>query len=309
MYLTLMIKYRSDCLRVHGQFSRYTNFPLIFYWKLPCVKVFTSLLKFSLIRILLIIGGIEPNPGPQPNSSNTKRTISCVHNNVCSLLPKVDLIESELSDHDVICLTETHLNNSITDDRLAILGFQKPKRKDRNRFGGGVAIYIKNSLYAKRREDLECQGLELLWVEVHSLSGKFLIGVLYRPPSAKVELLDNLYDSLSKAIDSNLPVFLTGDFNINMLSDTSKTFKHFLQRLNLDNVIDEPTNFTTSTGTCTCIDLCITNNKTLLNNIEVSSPICSTHCVIQFELKKSLSLGLTRIRELYVIITWQTMKQ
>jgi hypothetical protein len=35
--------------------------------------------------------------------------------NVCSLLPKIDLVELELSNNDIILLSETHLNDDIVD--------------------------------------------------------------------------------------------------------------------------------------------------------------------------------------------------
>jgi len=50
---------------------------------------------------------------------------------------------------------------------------------------------------------------------------------------------------------------VTEDFNINMQSQTSRSFPQILQRLNMENVVHEPTHVTTDLGTC--IDLCITD--------------------------------------------------
>lgn len=66
---------------------------------------------------------------------------------------------------------------------------------------------------------------------------------------------------MQQALDANIPVILLGDFKINMLSDQSKNFTHMLQRLNLKNIINNATNFTTKVGTC--IDLILTNNTSL----------------------------------------------
>ena len=44
--------------------------------------------------------------------------------------------------------------------------------------------------------------------------------------------------------------------------------KKILNRLNLENVVFEATNFTPETGTC-CIDLCITNRKKWINSVDV----------------------------------------
>jgi hypothetical protein len=39
-------------------------------------------------------------------------------------------------------------------------------RKDRNCFGGGVLVYISETLKVKRREDLEFENSEMIWVEL-----------------------------------------------------------------------------------------------------------------------------------------------
>ena len=49
-------------------------------------------------------------------------------------------------DHDILCFTETHLDNSITDDVLAVPGYDVIIRKDRtgigNGLGGGIIFHI-----------------------------------------------------------------------------------------------------------------------------------------------------------------------
>ena len=124
---------------------------------------------------------------------------------MCSLLPKLDIITTELSKYDIITISETHLDQTI--------------HKDRNRHGGGVAIYITD---------------QIAFYESKHLS------------------------NIDKALEGKLPVFLVGDFNVNMLSNQSPRFKSVLQKLNLTNLVNCPTNFTTTEGTC--IDLLITND-------------------------------------------------
>jgi hypothetical protein len=62
-----------------------------------------------------------------------------------------------------------------------------------------------------------------------------------------------------------------------MLSNSSNYFKKILNHLNLENVVFEATIFTTGTGTC--IDLCITNRKKIdskiLRKLEYTSVILS----------------------------------
>ncbi|CAG2198875.1 unnamed protein product [Mytilus edulis] len=235
----------------------------------------------SIIQFLLLVAGIEQNPGPDQSN---KKNLKIVHNNVCSLLPKLDLINNELHDYDIICISESHLDKSITDDQIKLNGFHKPIRLDRNRHGGGVTIYIKNSLHFIIRNDISVSNLELLWVEVRNCSNeKFLVGVLYRPPNSNSNLWDLFSESVDKALDCNLPIFLCGDFNCDMMSNSSNSFKKLLNRLNLENVVWESTNFTTQTGTC--IDLCVTNRKNLIKSVTVlTNLICSSHSPVSVEI-------------------------
>ena len=249
-----------------------------------------------LILLLLIIYGIEPNPGP--NCSTSLQNIKIVHNNVCSLPPKVDLIECELGEYDIIAITESHLDNTVSDSSLTLAGFQKPVRLDRTRAGGGIAVYVKNNLYFEEQVDLSNHEIELLWLKISFQQNHFLLGVFYRPPNSRVKLWDYFYDSVSKALDKNLPVILTGDFNIDMLSNTATGRNHLsnlMHRLNMVNLVCEATNFTTTPGTC--IDLVLTNNRNTVKSVEVLSPFCSSHspvtAEINFKINKEYSYKRT----------------
>lgn len=111
---------------------------------------------------------LKKKPGPGSDLPNVKLSyIRIAHNNVCSLCPKVDIFTAEMSNFDVICISETHLDNSIHSDSIVIDGFHPPLRKDRNRQGGGVAIYISSYLSFIERTDLSTPGLEILWAEIN----------------------------------------------------------------------------------------------------------------------------------------------
>lgn len=69
------------------------------------------------------------------------RNVSVIHKNVCCLPANLDMIDSELSHHDIVCITESHIYESVINDNIELPGFQGPFRKDRNRYRGGVALY------------------------------------------------------------------------------------------------------------------------------------------------------------------------
>lgn len=69
-----------------------------------------------------------------------------------------------------------------------------------------------------------------------------------------------------------LPLFLLGDFNFDMLADGNNAFKQMLQNFSLSNVVKQPTNFSSSRGTC--IDLIITNVENI-ESVNVLTPFCA----------------------------------
>ena len=49
---------------------------------------------------------------------------------------------------------------------VSLVNFQKTHRKDRHDSYGGVIVYVKDTIPCKRREDLEIEGLESIWLEL-----------------------------------------------------------------------------------------------------------------------------------------------
>ena len=105
---------------------------------------------------------------------------------------------------------------------------------------------------------MSTESLELVWSEIHNSNKKFLSGVLYRPPSSLISYWDLLCSNIDKALEGKLPIFLVGDYNVNMLSSQSSKLKSMVQKQNLKTLVNCPTNLTTTEGTC--IDLLITND-------------------------------------------------
>ena len=77
-------------------------------------------------------------------------------------------------------------------------GYQTHFRKDNySKGGGGIMVYVRNDINAKRREDLEINNISCIWLEISQDKGKsFLIGNMYRPPNSRVEYNDRFEDFL-----------------------------------------------------------------------------------------------------------------
>ena len=125
---------------------------------IPCYLLFkcpsyinSSFLKIVLLLLLLQAGDIERNPGP----SETPQDLSIAHLNIRSISNKFDYIKDKFLDFDIICFSETHLDNSVSLDSISLDNFNVPYRKDRRNHSGRLLMYFNSSLAHKRRPDLE----------------------------------------------------------------------------------------------------------------------------------------------------------
>ena len=90
-------------------------------------------------------------------------------------------------------------------------------RKDGNRNGGGVAVYVRNKINKIQqisRTALDTDDLETITVEISKPRSKpFIVNCMYWPPNSTVELF-SAYQKLIKKLDSeNIEIILIGDFN------------------------------------------------------------------------------------------------
>ena len=99
---------------------------------------------------------------------------------------------------DIVSVNETHIDDTINDFELGIAGYTL-HRNDRNRHGGGVALYIRNDIKHKVRNDLSMEGIESLCVEISKgiNNEPLLICSMYRPPSASHEYFDKMVEILN----------------------------------------------------------------------------------------------------------------
>lgn len=90
--------------------------------------------------------------------------------------------------YNLIAVTESWLNNAISDAQVAMLSYTVLRVDRRGRIGGGVALYVRDGLVARvlsSSEPLPSTDVpEFLITEVWSPSQpKLLIAIVYRPPS------------------------------------------------------------------------------------------------------------------------------
>ena len=146
-----------------------------------------------------------------------KKGLSFVSINARSLLPKMSEMRYilEQSTASILAVSETWLDANITDEEIGVRGYSV-MRRDRDRHGGGVALYIKDTLAFNLRRDLETEGMESIWAEILLPKSRgILVSSIYRPPSDG-NFLAGLEASLEK-MDVGKEVYVLGDINIDYI--------------------------------------------------------------------------------------------
>ena len=105
------------------------------------------------------------------------------HLNILSLRNKVDehKVHMEGKALDVLALTETWLCDSISKIEVDIPGCVLYCKKRQERNGGGMVMYVCDSLQATVRVDLESPDLEVLWLQLRLMNKNCLVACVYRP--------------------------------------------------------------------------------------------------------------------------------
>ena len=218
-------------------------------------------------------------------SSYVKHTkgMKVCHLNAQSLLSCIDELNIWLkaNPYQIITLSETWLDSTVHDSEIAIPGFQII-RKDRNRHGGGTAIYIEDGIRFTRRDDVEKDDNESIWIEVQQIHQKsFIIGSLYRSQTEGVDYFDNLSEIVDGFINENIEAVLLGDLNCDFLKRNALTdhMTNFMEMHNLVQLVDKPTRITPTSKTL--IDVILTTNRNICVNTNVIHHSFSDHGLIE----------------------------
>ena len=169
-----------------------------------------------------------------------------IHLNVQSLLPKLDLIAAESEAYDVLVFSESWLKLDIKNSSVYLNNFHPHFRTNRSdRPGGGVVIYVRDSIYCKRRNDLEVQGLEAAWVEIRVKSKTLLAGGFYRTPNSNAAYFELISESMNRAYNTNISdIFILSGFNYNLAMVNVNKMTDLIQEYYLTQLISKHTHST-----------------------------------------------------------------
>lgn len=191
----------------------------------------------------------------------------------CESLRKKDFISR--NNFDVICLSETWLNDGISDDIISINNY-KIYRNDRlNRPGGGVAVFVKDNFNVRVISNHLCINIEHLRLEVIINNTRLILAVVYRPPTQPLaDFLNSFEEVMGYSIISSDNIICCGDFNVDFLKPNINScvmFQNILDAMGLYQIMEQPTRISRTASTM--LDLLITNSKEIILHCDVLNDV------------------------------------
>ena len=207
------------------------------------------------------------------------------HLNINSLPGKFDFLHGLISESvDILVVTETKTDASFPSQQFLMQSFGKPYRADRNCFGGGIFIYI--------RENIPCRllvnhslpnNIEAIFVELNFKKRKWLVIGTYRPPSLSQT---HYFSNMQKAIDlyrSSYENFvILGDLNMEV---HESAMEEFCVANEFSSLVRVPTCFKSKNARC--IDLVLTNRASCFQgSTAVDTTLSDFHKMIVTAMKE-----------------------
>ena len=165
-------------------------------------------------------------------STHTKNNIFILNYNIRSFNSNIDefstFIDELMIKPQIIVLSETWFSHSFIGNLNGYTGFDCSRQ---NRIGGGISIFILNSLQTKnvlcsKESSPEIEYLHItLSFNNNQVNNSIEIIGIYRPPEPTlIEPFIHKLDSILNDIDINKNIILAGDFNIcSLRSDSNST--------------------------------------------------------------------------------------
>jgi hypothetical protein len=132
------------------------------------------------------------------------------------------------------CITSENVVSSSSENSIG-------SNKAPNLVGSRIQFVRLKIFIILRRNDLEFNGGQFIWLEVIFPRFKILVCAVYRSPGAVNNFWENLHISIERAFESSPRIIITGDLNVNLLIENDHRLNQIINIFNLTNCIREPT--------------------------------------------------------------------
>ena len=228
--------------------------------------------------------------------------INCVYTNADRLTNKFDELQNIIKHDDIslVAVVETlpkdlqYRQIDPNDIKFVLPGYSIIQ----NNKGRGLCIFIKDGIDYVRQPELELFETSI-FIKIKTTNEYVTLGVVYKSPSSNAEQVQSMINQIKFVSDKhnhpNDKLLFLGDFNFPQIDWVDETTpgsdehpaSKFLSVINecyLTQLIDQDTHYKPGTKP-SLIDLIITNNDDLIDNIDYFAPIGNSHhLVLSFKL-------------------------
>ena len=154
--------------------------------------------------------------------SPTEFGYKCVCLNARSIVNKINELNIMVEDIDphIIGITESWATPDISDAELGKTGYVMFRKDRLGRRGGGVILYIKESIQAyeiQLEKEAECE--EAVWCNIVTGNSTLTVGLVYRSPNISIEENEKMHNAMKEV--SKRDCIIMGDFNHGHIQWTS----------------------------------------------------------------------------------------
>ena len=160
----------------------------------------------------------------------------------------------------VIAINETYLRDNKDGPHCNLENYTFKSNCRKKCKGGGVGIFIHDSLDYKVREDLSIMNekvFESFFIETLNLEKPVIFGTIYRSPKQDKDtvlcFLNQLDQCLKIIGKSNKCCVIQGDFNFNLIDMDNNNIRDFKEKMfgySFYSLVNKPTRITDKTATC-----------------------------------------------------------
>ena len=197
-----------------------------------------------------------------------------------------DLVVKET---DICLLSETKIDDTFPNSQFFAEGY-KMFRKDRNKNGGGLILYVNEDIPGKLINSYNFkEASEIIVFDFRISNKKRLLLGNYKPPSQnELSFMNEVKLSLNFFSSSYENFLLLGDFN---LSTENPNLKNLLNSFDLESLIKIPTCYK-SLSSHTNTDLILTNKKNLfMKSTTFETGMSDFHKLTTTILRNTISKG------------------
>lgn len=236
--------------------------------------------------------------------------LKIVYTNCRSLCNKLGALELCIFEEkpNLVALSETWFS---PDSELNIEGYHGYYCSRKSRRGGGVAIYIENSILNRTqliKLDIE-YSFNAVIIKVNLCSSDITVAVFYRPPNLSLHETIAMYDIIKSLVGKD--IIIMGDFNLpgivwatqNLSENCSKPVESnlFIEVIN-DLFLYQHVNKPTRCSGCenSIVDLIFTKDQSFIRNLCINPPLKgSDHMIMTFNYKIPFYHKRTEVVYLY----------